>query len=63
MSALLEVRNISLSFKGVKAINDLSFAVQRGGQGKQHPDPPRETHARISFTTRPCTSVNRNRRP
>mgnify|MGYP006197194523 FL=1 len=30
MSALLEVRNISLSFKGVKAINDLSFAVQRG---------------------------------
>lgn len=30
MSALLEVRNISLSFKGVKAINDLSFAVRRG---------------------------------
>lgn len=30
MSTLLEVRNISLSFKGVKAINDLSFAVRRG---------------------------------
>lgn len=30
MSALLEVRNVSLSFKGVKAINDLSFAVRQG---------------------------------
>jgi len=27
---ILEVRNISLSFKGVKAISDLSFAVRRG---------------------------------
>jgi branched-chain amino acid transport system ATP-binding protein len=30
MSTLLEVRNISLSFKGVKAISDLSFAVRLG---------------------------------
>lgn len=30
MSTLLDVRNISLSFKGVKAISDLSFAVRRG---------------------------------
>lgn len=30
MSALLEVRNVSLSFQGVKAINDLSFSVARG---------------------------------
>lgn len=30
MSALLEVRNVSLSFKGVKAISDLSFSVRRG---------------------------------
>lgn len=27
---ILEVRNVSLSFKGVKAISDLSFAVRRG---------------------------------
>jgi len=27
MSALLEVRNLSLSFKGVKALSDLSFSV------------------------------------
>lgn len=28
--AILQVRDISLSFKGVKAINALSFEVQRG---------------------------------
>ena len=28
--AILQVRDISLSFKGVKAINALSFDVQRG---------------------------------
>jgi branched-chain amino acid transport system ATP-binding protein len=28
--AILQVRDISLSFKGVKAINGLSFEVQRG---------------------------------
>lgn len=28
MSALLEVRNVSLSFQGVKAISDLSFSVK-----------------------------------
>ena len=27
---ILQVREISLSFKGVKAINALSFEVQRG---------------------------------
>lgn len=30
MSALLEVRNLSLSFKGVKALSDLSFRVAEG---------------------------------
>lgn len=30
MSALLEVRNVSLSFRGVKAISDLSFSVKLG---------------------------------
>ncbi|WP_207268114.1 ATP-binding cassette domain-containing protein, partial [Pseudomonas sp. FW305-28] len=30
MSALLEVRNVSLSFQGVKAISDLSFSVKLG---------------------------------
>ena len=30
MNALLEVRNVSLAFKGVKAISDLSFSVRRG---------------------------------
>ncbi|WAF85227.1 ABC transporter ATP-binding protein [Metapseudomonas otitidis] len=30
MSALLEVRNLSLSFKGVKALSDLSFSVAEG---------------------------------
>ncbi|MDV9033380.1 ABC transporter ATP-binding protein [Pseudomonas sp. RAC1] len=30
MTALLEVRNVSLAFQGVKAISDLSFSVRRG---------------------------------
>ncbi|WP_437881342.1 ABC transporter ATP-binding protein [Pseudomonas sp. LRF_L74] len=30
MSSILDVRNVSLSFKGVKAIADLSFSVRQG---------------------------------